>query len=716
MIMIDPVNLTKVARKPSFLASPLGLAIVLPLIILFTGGGAVWVGHAVMSRGVMAQAEDGFTRQAELFKEQVLRILGNASPVLDGARAWMRTDPDMQDDRTAARMLYSLAAGRPGLAQVYVIGTGTVYHGVRHDADGMWRHVRIDQVPGGQARRRTSLIRPDATLTPESDERIDYDPRQRPFYRLAVSSGVRSWTEPYRFFSSKLPGVTCAEALTGPDGQVRSVLAVDFDLGSLSGQFAQGNGFVADSMLFTTDRLILAAPPAWTSNLATERLIRADDLTDPAARGFFAAMPPLPRAGDQAPSFSFAAAAVASSGKVVPLVIPDGPTWYLGRIVALERVLGLVDHARNVAAAASAGFILLGIAAALSFARHFANSRADAVAQRNRAKAAEAQVEDIGAYRLVKLLGKGGMGEVWLAEHRFLARPAAIKRITAAALSGGDAAAAAEVRSRFSQEARITAALRSRNTIELYDYGVHADGSFFYVMELLDGMDLRALVEKRGPIPLGRVVHLLVQACGSLAEAHRHGLVHRDIKAENLYICRRADEVDVLKVLDFGIVAVQHKPSEKGLTQAGMVQGTPETMSPEQALGESLDGRSDLYSLGCVAWWLITGRAPFDGDDPYTILSSHINSPVPSLSAATTRAIPPALEEIVAACLAKERDQRPADASSLADALRAVRLPAEEGWSPAQAAKWWSEHMPNQPTGLFGAQAGATRAIVTRAG
>jgi len=712
--MNDPHTLTPVARKPGFLASPLGLAVVLPLIILLSGGGAVWIGHTITSRGVLTQTEQAFTSRAALFSDRVRGILGHADPVLDGARAWLASAPDLTDDRAAARALIGIAAGREGLAQAYVIGAGTVYHGVRRDADGQWRHVRTDQIPGGQARRRTSLIGRDASLTLESDERIDYDPRQRPFYRLAVASGgMRVWTDPYRFFTSHLPGVTCAEALTRADGTVTGVVAADFDLGSLSGAFTKGGGFVADSLLFTNDRVLLAAPEAWFAGLPTEHLIQASDLKLPLAKGFFAALPTLPRPGDDQPSFYYDPGTGEQAAKVVVLAIPNGPTWYIGRVVALDEVLGTVNHARNMASLASGVLILLGIGTALWFARHFARSRADAVAQRNRAKAAEAQVQEIGAYRLVKMLGKGGMGEVWLAEHRFLARPAAIKRITAEALSGGDAATTTEVRSRFSQEARITAALRSRNTIELYDYGVHADGSFFYVMELLDGMDLAALVERCGPLPLGRVVHLLVQACGSLAEAHRHGLVHRDIKPENLYICRRADEVDVLKVLDFGIVAVQRKPTDKGLTQAGMVQGTPSTMSPEQAMGESLDGRSDLYSLGCVAWFLITGKMPFAGSDPYTILSAHINSPVPSLSAATTRGIPPALEDIIAACLAKENDQRPADARALADALRALRLPPEEAWSEAQAAAWWSEQLPAQSTGALGSLGDGTRAIAT---
>ena len=244
---------------------------------------------------------------------------------------------------------------------------------------------------------------------------------------------------------------------------------------------------------------------------------------------------------------------------------------------------------------------------------------------RQRAQVAESELKQIGSYKLVRKLGEGGMGEVWLGMHRLLARPAAVKRILTTRPADAEDVSADDARARFFTEARITASLRSRNTIELYDYGTAPDGSFYYVMELLDGLDLRKLVLDHGPLPAGRVIHLLLQACRSLAEAHGLGLVHRDIKPENLFACRRADEVDVIKVLDFGIVSVQSRAWSAKVSNPEFVVGTPATMSPEQAQGEPLDGRSDIYALGCVAYWLLTASEVFRQADPVRLILAHIH-------------------------------------------------------------------------------------------
>jgi serine/threonine protein kinase len=242
-------------------------------------------------------------------------------------------------------------------------------------------------------------------------------------------------------------------------------------------------------------------------------------------------------------------------------------------------------------------------------------------AARAQARSAEARARELGSYRLVERLGMGGMGEVWRAEHQLLARQAAIKLMRTETLANPRTAAV--VQERFRREAQTLAALRSRHTIELYDYGVTADGSFFFVMELLDGLDLAKLVRGHGPQPAARVIAILHQACQSLAEAHDAGLYHRDIKPANLFLCRAADEVDIVKLLDFGIVHAgdgsdagqaalaievvslpapgrEPAPGQSGprLTQGGAVLGTPGYMAPEQASGKALDPRSDLYALG----------------------------------------------------------------------------------------------------------------------
>ena len=237
------------------------------------------------------------------------------------------------------------------------------------------------------------------------------------------------------------------------------------------------------------------------------------------------------------------------------------------------------------------------------------------------------RAHDLGSYRLDVLLGRGGMGEVWRASHRMLARPAAIKLIRRDTLARDPALAATAV-DRFEREAQVIASLQSPHTVALYDFGVTDDGSLFYVMELLEGVNLETLVRKFGPLPPERVVYLLRQACSSLAEAHHRGLVHRDIKPANIYLCHRGMEHDVVKVLDFGIVkkaVTDNEPAARALTTANDIAGTPDFMAPEIAMGAAnIDGRADIYALGCVAFWLLTGRPVFEEATPMAAIIAHV--------------------------------------------------------------------------------------------
>ncbi|MGE5184198.1 MAG: serine/threonine-protein kinase, partial [Acidobacteriota bacterium] len=328
-------------------------------------------------------------------------------------------------------------------------------------------------------------------------------------------------------------------------------------------------------------------------------------------------------------------------------------------------------------------------------------------ASREEARSAEARAREMGSYRLVARLGAGGMGEVWRAEHRLLARSAAIKLIRPEVLH--DEASIAEMKERFRREAQTLASMKSRHTIAIFDYGISEDGVFFYVMELLDGLDLESLVVQYGPQPAARVIALLEQACASLAEAHDAGLLHRDIKPPNLFVSRAADEVDIVKLLDFGIVQMHDEPARARtpvqaiadtprLTQLGAMLGTPGFMAPEQILGMQLDGRADLYALGCCAWWLLTGKEVFSRDDGEAKLHhKHIYDEPAAVSSQAPKWVPPELDRVLAACLAKEPEGRPADARALAAQLRAIEIPAEHAWTKARAAAWWQSYQPATP-------------------
>ncbi len=300
---------------------------------------------------------------------------------------------------------------------------------------------------------------------------------------------------------------------------------------------------------------------------------------------------------------------------------------------------------------------------------------------------------DLGSYRLVDRLGYGGMGEVWRAQHRHLARPAAVKLIRPEVLESATDTRQIELGVRFEREAQTIAQLQSPHTVDLFDYGVADDGGFYYVMELLEGFDLKSLIERFGPLPAERAVHLLVQVCHSLAEAHAAGIIHRDITPANVFVCRYGRDVDFVKVLDFGLVKPQGPVSASGAeTKAGAVGGTPAFMSPEQALGQRLDGRSDLYAVGCLAYWLVTGQTVFPKSTPTAMLISHAQTPPDPPSQRTELPIPASFDAVVMRCLAKSPDERPATAEVLAEALAAIDdLPA---WTTAQARAWWDLNFP----------------------
>jgi serine/threonine-protein kinase len=296
---------------------------------------------------------------------------------------------------------------------------------------------------------------------------------------------------------------------------------------------------------------------------------------------------------------------------------------------------------------------------------------------------------EIGSYELIERIGAGGMGEVWRAQHRLLARPAAIKLIRSSLLGGSPRAREALTR-RFEHEARDTASLGSTHTIEVYDFGVTDEGDFYYVMELLDGLNLERLVRQFGAVNPARTVYLLRQVCHSLSEAHARGLVHRDIKPANIFVCRLGPDDDFVKVLDFGLV----KHTAAGHTMVSMegtTLGTPSYMAPEVALGRpDVDGRTDIYSLGCVAYYMLTGHPVFSRDTPLATAVAHTqNAPIPPRFRSEFK-IPPALDALILECLAKDPAARPASAAIVGERLAAT-VPAD-AWTPDAAHAWWERH------------------------
>jgi tRNA A-37 threonylcarbamoyl transferase component Bud32 len=300
-----------------------------------------------------------------------------------------------------------------------------------------------------------------------------------------------------------------------------------------------------------------------------------------------------------------------------------------------------------------------------------------------------AKAREMGSYQLGELLGRGGMGEVYYATHRMLARPAAIKLIRPEVLGGNDPAAAQLAVTRFRREATTAASLRSPHTVELYDFGVTDDQTLYFVMELLEGLNLESMVRQHGALPAGRVVHIVRQVCASLEEAHVRSLVHRDIKPANIHVGRVGLVYDFVKVLDFGLVKpITDRSVEQSLaTERGLVVGTPGYMAPEIAMGTTVDGRADLYSLGCVAYYLLTGRQVFEGGTMMQVFAKHLQvAPTPpSQTGAAT--VPKDLEQVVMACLAKRPEDRPQNAAELDRRLASADV---EPWTDVDAQQWWT--------------------------
>jgi serine/threonine-protein kinase len=346
--------------------------------------------------------------------------------------------------------------------------------------------------------------------------------------------------------------------------------------------------------------------------------------------------------------------------------------WIIGPIMW---VIGIIDNELPWWShpGVLTNFALLTAAAALAV---YGSHRVESL------RRAEVQARRLGQYALKRRLGGGGMGEVFLADHLLLRRPCAIKLIRPE--RAGDPA----MLQRFEREVRATATLTHPNAVQIFDYGRTSDGTFYYVMEYLPGLTLEELVKSHGPLPAARVVHLLQQLCGALAEAHEIGLIHRDIKPGNVMLCKRGGVHDVAKLLDFGLVQSHFAgDADDRLTQEGTVIGTPAFLSPEQAGGgDQVDARSDIYSLGCLAYFLLAGQPPFAGRSQVKMLAAHLyEAPAPLTSDRPD--VPRDLEAVTLQCLAKNPGDRFADARTLALALAQCKMAVV--WTEEDAAAWW---------------------------
>ncbi|HET9960395.1 MAG TPA: protein kinase [Polyangiaceae bacterium] len=626
-------------------------------------------------------ALERFAQRARFAERHLGQALSQADQLLDRTRELALEHASQAPYQSFAFALRDLALSRAGLKWLSVSFPDGTFEGVFLDeADRLC--FQISRVEGGRTSMQQFNFGPGSLVERARDEKF-YDPRERTFYRNAVQAGHRIWTEPYPFLPDYRSGITRAEAVLAANSKLHAVITADYDITELSGLLESGVRLHTPTVVFTPSGSLLAVSgihdPGLTRAPSSTRPLQFRDLKSPLLRTFFET-----RAG-QAPAVGARSFRVGDRNHVaLEHRLSLGPELDF-RLAALLDEASLLDSAHRQAREGlftSLAISLLGVLLSIGVAMGIQRLRLQRANADQRATLAIQQARELGSYRLIEPLGSGGMGEVWRAEHRMLARPAAIK-LMRTDLPGVDPSV---LEARFELEARTLSQLRSPNTVSVFDYGRTTDGRLFLVMELLEGLPLDKLVEKFGPQPVGRIIPMLIGVCRCLSEAHSAGLVHRDIKPANIFLCYDGEGVERVKVLDFGLAKVARGA---GLTAEGSVAGTPDYMAPEQARGTAIDGRADLYALGCTAFFLLTGRPVFlEATALGTVLAHQMTAP-PALTQCTSQWIPSELELLILRCLSKDPEYRPRSAASLLRALQDIRIPDAQRASAEFLREWW---------------------------
>ena len=706
---------TSAARAERFarwFASPASVLILLPALVLAVGIVVLVLGRRATRDSADAMARHQLVAQARQVQSDVDLTLDQADPVLASLR--LLAEPAMPTP-DAMQRLHDVVLGRPGIASATIVFPIGVQWGTFQDHG----EVLVQESRVGDEHTDRTNYASKGGLHVANIQTSQIDPRKDPSYTAALAAKGRVWMQPHLLGTSRHAGLTVAEAIYDPDKQLTAVLAVDFEIEALSASIGKPPLEGARTVVFASDGSILAYP-AVAAPASVDRVPRAADYGDKTLAALFAALDD--RSTKDQRFIHLDGTDDSYLASIAPVGGKRAGNWYLATLVPEKTLFGTITQLGRETIIASAAALLIALGFALMFAWNLLRMQRAVGVARAAAKSAIDRVNELGSYRLVEKLGAGGMGEVWRAQHQLLARAAAIKLVRREVLV--DSTHATHVQERFRREAQTLASLKSRNTIALYDYGVTADGSFFLVMELLDGLDLALLVKQHGPQPAARVIHMLEQACSSLAEAHDADLLHRDIKPANLFLCRAADEVDIIKLLDFGIahnladpaqqyldLPVSPRASAERLTVEGAVIGTPGYIPPEQATGLPLDARGDLYALGCVAWWLLAGAEVYPNVHPDDLVKTHVTEPVPNLRNVMRGWLPVELEQLIYACLAKSPSARPRDARALARALADIPVPAEHAWSKAKATAWWSSRAKASTSTPEAATVGAPRIV-----
>ncbi len=630
------------------------MLVLIPGLMLIVGGSLTLLSRSSLKAENEQDWRDRLGDDSAAVAKGAGRCLAQAYPILNALAE--RGPVVVRDPDDLVRLMRTLAYARPGLATVGIVAR-----------DGSGVQLTIDHASGAMRIRRYAPF----AAAPAPGPAAPPDAQERPNLGLSLlkllaptadDDRLPHWSAPYAMGADALTAIACAQSFSLPGaGGERCMALVEFDavlidrfIGAIVARSGGAKPFIFSA---AGDMLTVPSPPA-----------EAGAAPDSGARSFADALKNLPL-DREVRFFDHSDEGLPVLAAVRRVEIDHGPLLYASMVAPITALAAstrrLVHGALLIELAAVVGAALL----AWLLTWILMQQRRQVQQARRSANAARARLEAMGSYRLIRRLGVGGMGEIWQAEHHLLARPAALKLISMDGLASTEGERA-ETRNRFAREARATARLRSPNTVTVYDFGFSRSGAFFYAMELLDGLDLELLVQAHGAQRPGRVIAILLQVCRSLAEAHQLGLVHRDIKPANIYLCRLGLEVDVVKVLDFGLVA-----DCKGAARAvsgGIIQGTPAYMAPEQAKGLYSDARSDLYALGGVAYWLLAGRTLFAEEDSYRMLHQQVHALPPPLAAVARYPVPAGLDALIRALLDKEPDRRPPSSAAVIAALEAI--------------------------------------------
>ena len=692
------------------LAGPLAILVLIPVLVCTVALTITLVSWSGSRRNIERLAVDHFTNGTELLHWQVEQMLMQGKAVLGALHAFVGRHGTDFEDSTFAAELADQFGQRPAIAFLGMGDPDGHYTGIYardsgDDQRDLVLTVRRMQ-PGGKSHMRDYLLTDRGPEQIRNEPESGYDPRKRGWYLMAAREKQRIITDPYPWFDSGLIGVTVADPVFTTNAVLRAVVEVDFDLNSLSRQveiFEQRYG--TRIMIHTHKGEVLALPgfrqAAGQNREGRGDIPRVESIADPLFRRYFAQATAVVDPTRTHVDLEMNGERFLAVSR--PIDVPGETLWHVVCIGSLDGMLRTAQDSmrRNVIVSLLAMLIATGIASL--FARYIVATHVRANRAEQDARKARQEAREMGAYRFKRLLGEGGMGEVWVGEHRLLARPVAIKLIHAQRAAGLDEQTRRTYEKRFEREAKALARLQSPHTIQIFDFGVSESGNLFFVMELLDGIDLRHLVRTFGKQSPERVRRILEGAASSLSEAHAQGLIHRDIKPANIFLCRQADHYDLVKVLDFGMVhqagAGAQGNDEPVLTMQGALSGTPAYMAPEQASGQEadIDARADIYALALVGWYLLTGHDLFGRETQMASLLAQAQDAPPSLQDDTDLSVPPAMEALLRSCLAKSPDDRPASMSDLVIRLRELRSvtdPNGEEWDETACRTWWQQVPP----------------------